>query len=133
MCRDAPSLPCDAGCVTVRTAYLAAEGFVEELADELGAVDIRHGRLLVAPGPLRAAAWAANIWLDPQQITIASISDAATKLRAIQRNWAVYAPHLHRRATLIQQQLPKVSAKPLVFGAPPPAAPLGSWTMLDAE
>jgi len=119
--------------VTVRTAYLAAEGFVEELADELGAVDVRHGRLLIAPGPPRPAAWAANVWLDPREIAIASISDAAAKLRAIQRNWAVYAPSLHRRATLVQEQLPKVSAKPLVFGASPPTAPLGSWTMLDAE
>ncbi len=119
--------------MTVRTAYLAAEGFVEELADELGVVDIRHGRLLIGPGPPGPAAWAANVWLDPREIAIASISDAAAKLRAIQRNWAVYAPSLHRRATLVQEQLPKVSAKPLVFGASPPAAPLGSWTMLDAE
>src|SRR6185369_15033964 len=48
-------------------------------------------------------------------------------------NWAPYAPSLNRRSTLIQQQLPRVSAKPLVFGMPPPAAPLGSWTLLDAE
>ena len=116
-----------------RTAYLAAEGYVDELAHELGAVERRHGRLLIAPGPPRAAAWAANIWLDPQEIRIASISDAAAKLRAIQRNWAVYASALYRRAILIQERLPKVSAKPLVFGAPPPAAPLGSWTLLDAE
>ena len=34
---------------------------------------------------------------------------------------------------LIQAQLPKVSAKPLVFGEPPPAAPVGSWTLLDAN
>jgi len=54
-------------------------------------------------------------------------------LRAIQRNWAVYAPRLHRRAMLIQEQLPVVSAKPLVFGTPPPKAPLGSWTLLDAN
>ncbi len=52
-------------------------------------------------------------------------------MRAIQRNWAVYAPVLHRRAVLIQQQLPTVSAKPLVFGQPAPTAPLGSWTLLD--
>jgi 23S rRNA (cytidine2498-2'-O)-methyltransferase len=32
---------------------------------------------------------------------------------------------------LIQEQLPKVLAKPLVFGASPPRAPLGSWTLLD--
>src|SRR3984893_10373048 len=119
--------------MSVRTAYLAAEEFVDELADELGAVDRRHGRLMIASGPARPAAWAANVWLDPQEIAIASISDGAARLRAIQRNWAVYAPYLHRRATLIQEQLPTVSSKPLVFGAPPPAAPLGSWTLLDAQ
>src|SRR5690348_6425529 len=118
--------------VSVRTAYLAAEGFAEELDYEFGGAHTTHGRLLIASGPPRPAAWAANIWLDPQEIAIASISDAAAKLRAIQRNWAVYAPRLHRRATLVQEQLPRVSAKPLVFGSAPPAAPLGSWTLLDA-
>jgi 23S rRNA (cytidine2498-2'-O)-methyltransferase len=119
--------------VNIRTAYLAAEGCIDELQEELGAVEHRHGRLLIAPGPPRPAAWAANVWLDPQEITIASISDAAAKLRAIQRNWAVYAPRFHRRATLIQEQLPKVSAKPLSFGTLPPTAPLGSWGLLDPE
>jgi len=132
MSRDAPSPVCDPVPVSIRTAYLAAEGFVEELDHELGGADARHGRLLIALGPPRPAAWAANVWLDPQEIPIASISDAAAKLRAIQRNWAFYAPRLYRRAMLIQQQLPKVSAKPLVFGSPPAAAPLGSWTLLDA-
>jgi len=116
-----------------RTAYLAAQGYAGELGYELGTVERRLGRLLIAAGPPRAAAWAANVWLDPQEIKVASISDAAAKLRAIQRNWAFYAPRLYRRATLIQEQLPKVSAKPLVFGTPPPSAPLGSWTLLDAE
>jgi 23S rRNA (cytidine2498-2'-O)-methyltransferase len=116
-----------------RTAYLAAEGYVEELGYELDSVERRHGRLLLADGPRRQAAWAANVWLDPQEVKIASISDAAARLRAIQRNWAFYAPRLYRRATLIQEQLPKVSAKPLAFGTPPPSAPLGSWTLLDAE
>jgi 23S rRNA (cytidine2498-2'-O)-methyltransferase len=132
MARSAPSPLCDIGTVGVRTAYLAAEGYVDELEDELGAAEFRHGRLLIAAGASRAAAWAVNVWLEPQEIAIDSISDAVAKLRAIQRNWAVYAPRLHRRAMLIQQRVPKVSAKPLVFGTPPPAAPLGSWTLLDA-
>jgi 23S rRNA (cytidine2498-2'-O)-methyltransferase len=118
--------------VSLRTAYLAAEGFAEQLEYELGGAERRHGRLLIASGPARPAAWAANVWLDPQEIAIASISDAAAKLRAIQRNWAVYAPRLYRRAMLIQEQLPRVPARPLVFGTPPPVAPLGSWTLLDA-
>jgi len=115
------------------TAYLTAEGYAGELGYELGTIERRLGRLLIIVGPARPAAWAANVWLDPQEIKVASISDAAAKLRAIQRNWAFYAPRLYRRATLIQEQLPKVSAKPLVFGTPPPSAPLGSWSLLDAE
>jgi 23S rRNA (cytidine2498-2'-O)-methyltransferase len=132
MCRDTPSAACDCAFVSTRTAYLAAEGFVDELIDELGGAELIHGRLLITSGPPRAAAWAANTWPDPQEIAIVSISDAASKLRASQRNWAVYAPRLHRRAMLIQEQVPKVSAKPLAFGALPPTAPLGSWTLLDA-
>ncbi len=119
--------------MTARTAYLAAEGYIDQLARELGGVAQAHGRLLIAPGPPHRAAWAANVWHEPREIRVVSISDAVARLRAIQRNWAVYAPVLHRRATLIQQQLPKVSAKPLVFGVCAPSAPLGSWTMLDAE
>src|SRR5579863_6761465 len=132
---SSPAEPAAEGRATpapARTAYLAAAGFVGELAHELGPVDVACERLLVAPGPPRAAAWAHNIWHDPQEIKIASIADAARKLRAIQRNWASYAPRLYRRAMLIQAQLPSVSAKKLVFGEPPPAAALGSWTLLDA-
>jgi 23S rRNA (cytidine2498-2'-O)-methyltransferase len=116
------------------TAYLAPDGFVEDLVAELGpAAGPMLGRLALAPGPPRPAAWVANLWYEPQRIDIASIGDGARKLRAIQRNWALYSHAHHRRAALIAEQLPKVSAKPLVFGAPAPAAPLGSWTLLDAN
>lgn len=117
------------------TGYLAPEGFESELEHELVAAgrppEVRHGHLLLAPGPPLACAWTANVWLDPVRIAIGSISDGAKKLRAIQRNWALYPVHLHRRANLIAQQLPSVSAKPLMFPAAAPIAPLGSWTLLD--
>jgi 23S rRNA (cytidine2498-2'-O)-methyltransferase len=115
----------------VRTAYLAAKDYIAELARELGDVAFAQERLLVAEGPPRAAAWAANVWLDPREIAVASIADAARKLCDMQRNWAAYAPVLHRRAMLIRQLLPPVAARPLIFLEPPPAAPLGSWTLLD--
>ncbi len=38
-------------------------------------------------------------------------------------------PSSSRRAH--RRELPKVSARPLPFGAPAPAAPLGSWTLID--
>ncbi len=116
------------------TGYLAPEGFVAELKHELGAtVRETHGRLVLADGPPRPVAWVANVWHAPQRLTIASIGDAAKQLRAIQRNWTLYPTGHHRRAALIVEKLPKVSAKPLRFGDPAPAAPLGSWTLLDAD
>jgi 23S rRNA (cytidine2498-2'-O)-methyltransferase len=113
------------------TGYLAPEGFVEELRTELGEVSAAYGRLLISPGAPKPAAWAANLWLDPIEIPIASIGDAAKRLRAIQRNWALYPHAQHRRAALIEARLPKVSAKPLVFPAPAPAAPLGEARFVE--
>lgn len=119
------------------SAYLAAEGFEPQLGEELEragvAVRARHGRLFVSDGPAVPAAWAANIWHDCVELPVASIGTAAKSLRAIQRNWAMYAPFHHRRAALIQERLPHVSAKPIVFPAAAPTAPLGSWTLLAPD
>jgi len=116
------------------TGYLAAEGFEADLRHELGSVVLQeHGRLFLAAGEALPAAWAANIWHNVQQRQIASIGEAATHLRSLQRNWVSYAPEFHRRAQLIQARLPHVSGKPLVFGAPLPAQPLGTFSLLAAD
>jgi 23S rRNA (cytidine2498-2'-O)-methyltransferase len=116
------------------TGYLAPEGFLDDLRAELGdAVTEVHGRLVLAQGPERSVAWAANVWRDPTSISVSSIGDAAKKLRAIQRNWALYSCAQHRRGALIAEKLPKVSAKPVVFGTPAPTAPLGSWSLIAPD
>jgi 23S rRNA (cytidine2498-2'-O)-methyltransferase len=113
------------------TGYLAAEGFADDLVEELGNVRAVHGRLVLAEGPPRPAAWAANTWFDPLLIPVGSIGEAARALRAMQRNWALYSFAHHRRAALIEAKLPPVRPKPLAYPSPPPGAPLGSWTLLD--
>lgn len=117
------------------TAFLAAEDHLEPLLEELaraGAVVRQvHGRLVLADGAMPPMAWAQNTWHDPVLIPIASIKQGAKALRSIQRNWAPYVVAHHGRARLIQENLPHVSAKPLVFPTPAPTAPLGSWTLLD--
>ncbi|MFN0091798.1 MAG: SAM-dependent methyltransferase [Acidimicrobiales bacterium] len=117
------------------TAYLAPPGLEAELDHELQAAGVavrhRHGGLLVAEGPAVEPVWAANVWRAAEPIPVASIADAAAELWRRQRNWAVYAP-LHRgRAGLIAARLPHVSARPLALRAAAPAAPLGSWTLLE--
>jgi 23S rRNA (cytidine2498-2'-O)-methyltransferase len=112
--------------------YLAPDGFLPQLQEELGSdAHQTYGNLILAPAPAQPVAWAANVWRDPSVVRIDSIGDAANKLRAIQRNWALYSFAHHRRAALIAERLPKVSAKPLQFGDPAPTAPLGSWTLVD--
>jgi 23S rRNA (cytidine2498-2'-O)-methyltransferase len=113
------------------TAYLAAEGWVDELVAELGDVRAIHDRLVIADGPPRPAAWAANVWCDPWTLPVASIGEAARALRSVQRNWSLFSVACHRRAALVVEKLPKISARPLVFPAPAPTAPLGSFTLLD--
>lgn len=113
-------------------AYLAPEGLEAELAHELGDAE-RHGRLFLTDGPPRPAAWAQNVWLEVERLSIRSIGDAAKQLRARQRNWALHSIAEHRRATLIEAKLPHFAPKPIEPYAPLPTAPLGSWTLLDRD
>jgi 23S rRNA (cytidine2498-2'-O)-methyltransferase len=115
------------------TAYLAADGFTDDLVEELGDVRAVHGRLVLADGPPRAAAWAANTWFDPVLIPAPSIGEGARALRAIQRNWALYSFAHHRRAALIEAKLPPVRFRPLPYPTEAPKAPLGSWTLLEPD
>lgn len=118
--------------------YVAAKGFERELTDELqrlrpGCVHGRRGRLVVAGGPPLNAAWAQNIWLTPMTVPIASVGDAVRALKGIQRNWHAHPVGEFRRSALITAQLPPVSARPLVFGEPAPASPLGAWTLWERD
>ena len=117
-----------------QTGYLAAPGFEPQLAralGQVGEVSAVHGRLFVVPGPARPMPWALNTWHELRTLPITSIGDAVRCLRGLQRNWAHLPSTLHRRASLIAEQLPHVSARPLEFPAPRPSAPLGSWMLLD--
>ena len=78
-----------------------------------------------------APLWVQNIWYDPILIPIESISSAVRQLKKLQLRWAPYTFHLHRRSELIQQQLPKLTNKPLDFLSPLPNKKIGAWTLLE--
>lgn len=119
------------------TAYLAAEGFEDQLDEELGRAGVAvvgtHGRLRIAEGASVHAAWSANTWWDAERIPVRSIGHAARELRDRQRSWALYAPEHRGRAELVADKLPHVSAKSLELGQVAPDAPLGSWTLLERD
>ncbi len=124
------SLP---GVPTGWTGYLAPEDRLDELLTELGETIAIHGHLVFAEGPPRPAAWVQNVWYEPRRIPIQSIGDGVRALKSIQRNWALFPVAVHGRAKLIEEQLPPVKPKPLAFPSAPPSAPLGSWTLTDAN
>ena len=119
--------------------YIAAEGFAAELESELaraGAV-LRgwHGeRLLLADPPALTPAWAEDVWYDARVLPVPSIKQAARALKGIQRNWALLTPPRPRSAR--EPDRPAAAARlDEAAGLPGPAAgaPLGGWTLLDAE
>lgn len=121
----------------IASAYLAADGFEQDLAEELSRARRRvsawHGRLALSPDPPGPSAWALEVWTAPQEIPVASVKQAADALRAIQRNWAGYAAAHHRRSALISEKLPPVKARPLAFPDPAPTGHLGAWTLLGSD
>lgn len=114
------------------TVYQAAPGLLPELVRELGsAVTAVREPLVTADGPPREAAFAANVWLDPRFVQAPSIAAAARALRDIQRNWNAVPSGHFRRTALVAGKLPKVAARPLVFGQPLPTSPLGAFTLWE--
>lgn len=110
---------------------LAPIGLEDVLAEELGSQVLdRRERLFFCEDNVPCH-WAQNIWLDAQTHKFASVSEAAKFLRGIQRNWWLHSTAHHRRASLIQDKLPFFRPKPIAFPAQLPAAPLGSWTLMD--
>ncbi|MBX9923339.1 MAG: SAM-dependent methyltransferase [Rhabdochlamydiaceae bacterium] len=113
------------------TGYLSPPDLQQQLKRELKNIICEYDRLIIAEGPPQTAHWAQNIWFDPQVISFTSISEAAKKLKEMQKLWSFYPYKNIRRGTLISEKLPYFSAKPIIFPSSIPKAPLGSWTLLD--
>ncbi|MDR0375615.1 MAG: hypothetical protein LBH85_07825 [Treponema sp.] len=83
--------------------------------------------------PRNVVFWFQNCWLEPFRAVFASISEAASILRGIQRNWAAALFTQYRRGALIAQKLPPLPAKRRPFPWRAPDSPMGAWTLLDAR
>jgi 23S rRNA (cytidine2498-2'-O)-methyltransferase len=113
--------------------YQAVSGFEGHLENELPpGFALWGGGLYYCPSPPEGAVfWKQNLWLKPVKITFTSINDAASSLRAIQRNWSPCFFDMYRRGALIAEKLPPISAKPRPFPWLLPEAPMGAFTLLD--
>ena len=144
---DSPNSPGSPDSPSV--CYLAPEGGETRLEEELNTLSLtpfqRYGRLFVCFCPIssptapstRTPYWVQNIWQTPHIQTISSIQQAAKLLRSIQKQWALWQVHAHRRSHLIQEALPTWKHAPLSFpnhlSHLTHTHPIGSWCLLNPE
>lgn len=119
-------------------AYLSFENFSKELDTELDSKlgsKIRNKRAisdrLFVSETLQNPVWAQQIWYGCEVLEINSIGDAVKELKSRGKWWALYSFEHHRRAQLIQDQLPKFKMPPLQFLGDLPSLPMGAWTLLE--
>jgi 23S rRNA (cytidine2498-2'-O)-methyltransferase len=111
-------------------AYLAFENFSQELETELRNKKAISDRLFVSD-TFQNCLWAQQTWLNCELIEISSVGDAVKALKARGKWWALYSFEHHRRAQLVQEQLPKFKLPPLKFLSALPSHPMGAWTMIE--
>lgn len=111
-------------------AYLAFEKFSNELATELKNNRAISDRLFVSD-TLQKCIWAQCIWYDCEILDVESVGDAVKALKSRGKWWALYSFDHHRRAQLVQDQLPKYKMPPMKFLGEVPTQPMGAWTMLE--
>ena len=118
-------------------AHLCFEDFDEELKTEIqkaGGRILDHKERLFLSSPLeKKPTWSQCTWQNPEWVTIESINDAATQLKAKNNLWMNYSFQLHRRSELIQKKLLPRSPKPLQFMGSVPQKIFGAWTLWDEK
>jgi 23S rRNA (cytidine2498-2'-O)-methyltransferase len=111
-------------------AYLAFADFSDELAHELKNKKAISDRLFVSE-KAQTPVWAQCIWENAEILEIESIGDAVKALKAKGKWWALYAFDHHRRAQLIQDQLPKYKIAKTEFLGKVPTQEIGAWTLIE--
>jgi 23S rRNA (cytidine2498-2'-O)-methyltransferase len=123
--------------MTIYTAYLAIHQFEAELKRELElkglSIALEKDRLFLVEGDHPALIWAQMTAFRLSSLKIVSIGDGAKQLRALGRNWALFTVGHHRRAQLIQDDLPKYNKKPIAFRSALPTTPMGFWTLWEPD
>lgn len=95
---------------------------------------VEYGDLLYIPDYSEEIPyWCRSCMIEPVLIHFDSIKEAAGALRAMQRSWAPYQYTCFRRASLIQDNLPRVNLKPKPFPFDIPSSPIGLYTLIDSN
>lgn len=120
-----------------KSLYLAPFKHEDDLLKELAFKNVKvletRGRLVLAQSLREDIIWAQSSWINVIEIPITSIKDGARKLKELNRNWALFSVDNHRRAELIQAELPHYPVKEIAFLQPRPQTFMGGWTLWETE
>lgn len=120
-----------------QSLYLAPFEHENVLVGELKFKNLKvleqRGRLFLVEGSRDDIVWAQASFLNVQRISITSINDGVKKLKAVGRNWALFSTGHHRRAELIQSELPHYPVKPIPYLHPKPKSSMGGWTLWEPD
>ena len=111
-------------------AYLGFKEFGEELEKELSNKKAITDRLFISELS-QTPLWAQVVWSKVEAVDITSIGDAIKALKSRGKWWSLFPNEHHRRAKLIQAQLPRYKIPPLDFLGKIPDQEMGAWTMID--
>lgn len=119
------------------TGYLAIHNFEKELERELEirglSLAMKKDRLYLVEGEQPPMIWAQVSAFKLEFLPISSINDGVKKLKALGRNWGLFTVAHHRRAQLIQEELPKIKDRPIPFRTSLPSLPMGFWTLWEPD
>lgn len=115
--------------------YLAPHQAENILLEELQFKNIpivsQNGRLVITEDHDLPVIWGQVCGKNARKVEFTSVNHAATRLKEIQPNWALFSIENHRRAELIQQKLAYYPTKPTKFLNAQLKRPMGFWTLLD--
>lgn len=119
----------------VKQLAVAPEGFEKDLLTELQKLGAKvlwqSGRLVEFENARRRPVFAHQIWLTPEHHSFSSVKNAADILKSKNRLWALHSTENHRRAELIQQQLPVIKSRPVEWQKLIQYPKLGAWTLIS--
>lgn len=112
--------------------YFAKPEFVAELCQELNN-DVSHviENMVFSTHKKLNTCFALDIWLEPQQVSFQSISEAVKILRQAGKFWYLHPLQQVRRSRLIEEQLRKLPSLPQTFPLPSELPPIGAFSLLD--
>lgn len=119
---------------TIQSAYIAKEGLLNLLLEELGDPQaVESFGLVLSQKSYRPLYFAQCGWINPQLISFTSIKDATVKLKALAPFFAFYPTALKRKGELIREGLRKVKNQPVAYDDPLPRHGIGGFTLIDEQ